>query len=218
MALTKHPEGSMRELWSIALPLMLSSFSVVCMLFVDRLLLARYSTQALNAVVTSATTGWALWLGWMVMVSIAEVFVAQYNGSNQKKKIGEPVWQMIWLSCLSFAFFIPLALWGGSLFFGSSPERAMEREYFSWMMCFGPTCAIYSALSTFFIGQGRPAIITGLALVSNLINALLDMVLIFGVEGLVPSYGIKGAAIATCSSTVFQMAVLAFVFYLKRTV
>ena len=40
MALTKHPEGSIKELWALSLPLMLSSFSVLMMVFSDRWLLA----------------------------------------------------------------------------------------------------------------------------------------------------------------------------------
>lgn len=212
MALTKYQEGSMRELWCIAFPLMLSSFSVMSMLFVDRLLLAHYSSAALNAVVNAMTLGYACICGWMVMGSITEVFVAQYNGAGQKQKLGEPVWQIIWLSLTSIFFFIPLTLWGGEWIYGSGPENSMEREYFSWMMSFGPSYPIYTALCGFFIGQGKMRLVTILALLTNGINAGLDLTLIFGIEGIVPAMGIEGAAIATSCSSLFQMLILAAVF------
>lgn len=215
MGLTKYQEGSLRELWSIAFPLMLSSLSVMSMLFVDRLLLAHYSTQALNAAVNATTLGWSFLVGWMTMASIAEVFVAQYNGAGQKNRLGEPVWQMIWLSLASVICFIPLSLWAGSWFYGDSPDKAYEREYLSWMMYFGPSCPLYGALCAFFVGLGKPKIITILAVVTNLINALLDYVLIFGIEGILDPMGVKGAAIATCGSSIFQVLIL-FYFFLSK--
>src|SRR5262245_38661184 len=117
MALTKYQEGSLKELWSISFPLMITSFSVMLMLFVDRLMLAHYGIEAHNAAVTATTLGWAFLFGAGALTGIAEVFVAQYNGANQKQRLGEPVWQMIWLSLGTALCFIPLALWGTNLFF-----------------------------------------------------------------------------------------------------
>lgn len=215
MALTKHKEGSVREMWSIAFPLMISSLSVMAMLFVDRLLLAHYSTAALNAATNATTLGWAFLLGWMIMAGIAEVFVAQFNGAGRIEKLGQPVWQMIWLSCLSVFCFFPLAIWGGELIYGSSPEMHMARTYFSWMMAFGPSAPLYGALCSFFIGQGKTRIITLLAIAANGVNVLLDVVLIFGIEGVIPSMGVTGAAIATSGCLIFQAAVLAYFFLQK---
>jgi len=216
MALTKYKEGSLRELWSIALPLMLSSLSLMSMLFVDRLLLANYSTPALAAAVTATTLGWSFLLGWMSLSGIAEVFVAQYNGAGNKERLGEPVWQMIWLSLASMLCFFPLSVWGGALFFGSSPDQFMEREYFHWMMLFGPSAPLYTALCAFFIGQGKTRLITTLAIVTNVVNAILDVILIFGIEGWIPSLGVAGAAIATCGSGMFQVLVLGVIFLRKK--
>ena len=109
MALTKYKEGSIKELASIAFPLMMTSFSVMLMLFVDRLMLANYSLDAHNAAVKAATLGWAFLFGASSLAAIAEVFVAQYNGAGEKKRLGEPVWQMIWFSLATSVCFVPLA-------------------------------------------------------------------------------------------------------------
>lgn len=215
MSLTKYPEGSLRELWRIAFPLMLSSLSVSSMIFIDRLLLAHYSTTAMNAAVTATTLGWSFLVGWMVLTNIAEVFVAQYNGAGNKEKLGEPVWQMIWVSLSSISFFLPLAYWGAEWFYGTSENDLMSRDYFRWMLLFGPSYPIYSALSSFFVGQGKTVLITLLAVITNILNAFLDMILIFGVDGLIPAMGTKGAAIATSCSALFQAIVLAGCFLSK---
>lgn len=212
MALTRYPEGSLRELWKMAFPLMLSSLSVTAMVFVDRLLLANYAPAALNAVANAMTLGWAFIFGWMVLAGIAEVFVAQYNGAGQTEKLGEPVWQMIWLSLFSSVFFLPMGLWGGQVFYG--PDRPMEQDYFSWMILFGSSYPLYSALCGFFIGQGKTYLITGLAIAANLVNACLDVMLIFGVGEVIPSLGVAGAAIGTSCSAAFQVLILAVIFLL----
>lgn len=216
MFLTKHEEGSLRELWCLALPLMLSSFSVMSMVFIDRLLLAKYSIEALNAAVKATTMGWSIVCGWLALGGITEVFVAQYNGAGLKHRLGEPVWQMIWLSLSSIVIFLPLALWGVFFIYGFDADQLMERQYYQWMMIFGPSFPLYAALAGFFIGQGKTRLVMILAICANCLNALLDVVLIFGVEGWIPSLGIEGAAIATSSSNVFQAVVLAVIFLNKR--
>ncbi len=212
MTLTRYKSGSFLELVSLAFPLMLSSLSIMAMFFVDRLMLAHYSTEALNAAVTASTYGWAFVASWMVLASIAEVFVAQYNGAGSKEKIGEPVWQMVWLSLLSSLFFIPFAFYGGVVFW---EKKSIAQEYFFWMMLFGPSVPLYGALCGFFVGRGKMFLITVLAFLTNGINAFLDYALIFGIEGWIPSLGARGAAIATSGSSLFQAFILLFIFLSK---
>lgn len=187
----------------------------MAMLFVDRWLLAHYSTAAHNAAVNATTLGWVFVYGWIVLANITEVFVAQYNGAGLSKKLGEPVWQMIWLSIGSLAFFLPLSIWGTYWIYGDGPQNSLERDYFSLMMLFGPSFPLYSALCGFFIGQGKMKLITTIAIIANFVNAFLDQILIFGVEGWVPSLGVTGAAIATSGCTIFEAAALCFVFFNK---
>jgi multidrug resistance protein, MATE family len=195
---------------------MLSSLSVLTMVFADRWFLAHFSTQAHNAAVAATTFGWGFIFGWMSLAAISEVFVAQYYGGGQKHKTGEPVWQMIWLSIVSWVFFIPLSYWGTELFFGSGVESQLECDYFRVMLLFGPFYVFYAALCGFFIGQGKTTLITTVVVLANLINIVMDWILIFGIEGWIPSMGVKGAAIATSLSTLFQGSILMLVFLNKK--
>lgn len=212
MSLTRHEEGSLRELLSIAMPLIITSFSVMLMIFVDRIFLAKYSTAAMCAATNASTLGWALIFGFQILTSIAEVFVAQFNGAGKTDKIGQPVWQMIWVAVATSIFFVPVGLWGGAYFFRGSPFRQMEAEYFQAFVLPGACHALYCALASFWIGRGKLATITWLAIAMNLLNAFLDVVLIFGVEGLVKPMGCQGAAIATSVGVVFQVVSLLCLF------
>lgn len=207
--MTQIKEGSVKELWRIAFPLMISYFSLSMMLFVDRLYLARFSHEALNASTSSGTLTWALYLSWIAIASMAQVFVAQYNGAKRFMKVGRPVWQMIYFSLLSIIFFLPIA------FVGSKFLGYLEGVYFKWTMLFSPCFILVSALNAFYIGQGKTRVITYLALLGNGINIILDPLLIYGVGSFIPSYGIAGAAVATGIGEMVQATIL-FAMFISR--
>lgn len=215
-ALTRYPVGSIRELWSISLPLMISTLATLFMIFTDRIFLARYSIEALNASVNAGTLAWAFMAGIGMITAMSEVFVAQYNGAKHYNRLGIPVWQMIWFSAFSLLFFIPLAIWGAPAIFAGDRHAGDEILYFRWLMVFGPSYALMTAFAGFFIGTGKTKILILLAIVANMINITLDWILIFGIPGLVPEMGIQGAAIATCFGYLFESAALAYLFLRKE--
>jgi multidrug resistance protein, MATE family len=207
--------GSLKELWKLSLPLMISFLSLFVMVFVDRIFLSIYSTDALNAATSSGSLSWSLVLGCSTLAGLAEVFVAQYNGAKQYKMLGEPVWQMIWFSLLSVFFFVPMGLWGSSIFYGSPSMTNFEHHYFSCTMFFSPAAVLVAALTAFFVGQGKTSIIKWLALVGNIVNVILDPILIFGIKGIIPSLGIRGACIATGVGIIVQAGILFCLFFNK---
>ncbi len=215
-SLTRYPEGSIRELWNISLPLMISTLASLFMIFTDRIFLAHYSVEALNASVNAGTLAWAIMSGIGMITAMSEVFVAQYNGAKHYKRLGIPVWQMIWFALFSCLFFVPLAVWGSPAIFAGDRYASLEIDYFRLLMLFGPSYALMMAFSGFFIGRGRTKVMIWLAIVANLINIVLDWALIFGVPGLVPEMGIQGAAIATCLGYFFESAVLGYLFLKKE--
>ena len=206
-------KGSLRTLLRISFPLMISYFSLFAMLFVDRGFLAQLSTEAHNAAVQSGTLAWAIQLGWLTLGAMAEIFVAQNNGARRFDKLGIPVWQMLWVALFSTLMFFPTAIWGSSLIYGAG---SLSGTYFSTLLYFGPIYVVLSSISAFYIGQGKTLPITILAVVGNLINVVLDPIFIFGIDGVVPAMGIKGAALATGIGVAFQVLVLSIMFLSKK--
>ncbi|MCF7853018.1 MAG: MATE family efflux transporter [Simkaniaceae bacterium] len=204
-----------KQVWKVSYPLMISFMSTFLMLFVDRLFLAYYDKSALNAAATSGTLAWSLILTWMTLAALVEVFVAQYNGAQRFKEIAKPIWQMIWLATFSILFFASSALWITKLIY-SSPEQSYQRDYFQWLMLSGPFAVLLSGISAFYVGQGKAQIVKWLSIIGNLVNVLLDPILIFGIKGVVPSLGIKGAAIATGLGYAVQAAIILF-FFLRKS-
>lgn len=211
-SLTRHPEGSIRELWNISLPLMISTLASLFMIFTDRIFLAHYSIEALNASVNAGTLAWALMAGIGMITAMSEVFVAQYNGAKRYKRLAVPVWQMIWFALFSFLLFVPIAIWGAPAIFAGDRYASLEIPYFRLLMLFGPSYALMMAFCGFFIGRGKTGVMIWLAIIANLINIVLDWILIFGIPGVVPEMGIQGAAVATCLGYLFESIVLGYLF------
>ncbi|MCH9620749.1 MAG: hypothetical protein S4CHLAM20_01500 [Chlamydiia bacterium] len=207
--------GSMKELWLVSYPMMVNFLSLSAMLFIDRIFLSWYSEKAMSASVTSGTLSWAFICGVMTLAAMSEVFVAQYNGAKKFKEIGKPVWQMIWLCLFSFALFIPIALFVSPYVFPADTQP-LENSYFQFFMYTGPFFCINSAIAGFFIGRGYPKLIQWMAVISNVINIILDPILIFGIGGLIPSFGMMGAAYATLTGTLVQAGVVFYVFWKKK--
>lgn len=212
--LTKYPQGSLRELWAISFPLMLSLMSSSLMFFWDRLLLAKHSIDALNAATNVSSTVAFLQFAFICTACIAEVFVGQYNGAGKKHKLGEPVWQMIWLSAFSVLAFIPMGYYLGDYIFQESRYNFLEVEYFQWLMFFGPIFCVNGALSSFYVGRGCVKFVTFIVIMANVVNTGLAYALIFGGEPF-PAMGIAGAAVATGFAQTLQ-AVILFAAFLNK--
>ncbi|OGN61652.1 MAG: hypothetical protein A3F40_00485 [Chlamydiae bacterium RIFCSPHIGHO2_12_FULL_27_8] len=213
--LTKHPSGSLKELIAISIPLMLSFFSNYLMLFVDRLILAYYSLDAMNAATTASLFCAIFQFGLIGIVSIAEVFIGQFNGSKKYEKVSSPVWQMIFFSLFCLPFFILLGKFSGPYFLPKYHYSDYALPYFQWLFYFLFTFGIQTALTSFFVGIGKTKIIIFITIIANLANILFDILLIFGIKHFIPSMGTKGAAIATGLAQIVQIVIL-FIFFFKK--
>lgn len=207
-------KGNISELWKLSSPMMVSFFSMMLMVFVDRLFLSMYSTEALNGAVKAGTFGWAFILSFVTMGAMSEVFVSQFNGAKEYKRLGEPVWQMIWFTLGSVAVFLFLSFVFTNYMY---PKASMphEHDYFKYFMLFGPVFTLVTALGGFYIGRGKTQIMQWLGILGNAINICLDPIFIFGIKGYFPSMGTKGAAIATGIGTIVECIIL-LILFLKR--
>ena len=213
--LTKYPAGSMREIGSLALPMMLMAFSTSFMVFLDRIILGYYSLEAMNSVAAATSAALPFIFGAWAVTAIAEVFVGQFNGAKKHLRVGKPVWQMIWFSLFTLAFFLPAGLWAGP-FILSDAFRQEGLPYYEWIMSTGFLMPLNASVASFFVGRGSVKLVTIMAVLGNLLNLGLDIILVFGIPDFLDPMGPKGAAIATVFAEVVQIIVL-LVAFLKPT-
>jgi len=210
--LTKHPIGTVREIWAISWPLMLGLCSSSFMMFADRLYLAHFSVVSMNAM---AVGGLACFLFLVLPFSICqitEVFVGRYHGQERNDQVGKPIWQIIWIAFMAWPVLALISRLLGNLTFG---RESLEYEYFVTMLDFCPAFMISVGIMGYFIGIGKTKVISYATILSNLLNILLAPLFIYGSK-FAPSLGIKGAAIATGLAQGFQALFLLTLCLQKR--
>lgn len=215
--LTPHPLGSIRELWTISWPLILSLFSMSLMLFTDRLFLSRHSVTDLNATATAGTATYTFLILPIAISAISEVFVGRYHGQDRFLEVGKPIWQIIWFAAMLTPLFVLFAIFAPSFLFYDSPNALKETTYFSTLLYFSPFVFINIGISGFFIGTGKVTTVTICTLLANLVNIVLDYLLIYGNTSMyIPTLGIFGAAISTGIAETFQCLMLLAIFLQKN--
>lgn len=205
--LTEYPVGSLREIWTLSWPLMLSLLSNSCMLFIDRLLLSWHSPLSLAAGANASMAYYLFLVVPMAICAISEVFVGRLHGEGKMEESGKPVWQLVW-----FALLLSIPLWLVAAFlpnivFYRTGNEEHETAYFQVLLGFAPVLCASIALSGFFIGIGKVRIVTLCTVLANLVNVAVGYILIFGKWGITPM-GVTGAGLATGIAQSVQVLLL----------
>jgi multidrug resistance protein, MATE family len=197
----RRPCGG-RDVFQLAMPLVVSTGSWTVMNFVDRMFLCWYSTPAMAATLPAGMLHFAILCFPLGVATYVNAFVAQYQGAGRPERIGHIVWQGIWIGVLTIPVFlltIPLA----PAFFrlaGHPPEAAaLETVYFQALAFGAGGNVIAAAMSSFFTGRGENRVVMVVSCATSLLNVVLDYAWIFGRFGF-PAMGIAGAAWATALS------------------
>jgi MATE family multidrug resistance protein len=192
--------GRYREVLRVCLPLVISLSATTVMEFTDRVFLANYSIDAISAALPAGITSFLFIAFFGGVGGYAGVFIAQYTGRGNPRKIGIVLWQGIYFTLASGVILWLLAVFATKPIFSlaghSEGVRLLEEIYFS-ILCKGSILHVAMAtLSTFFTGRGLTRPVMVITFLGVFINIPLDYALIFGRWGM-PQLGIEGAAIAT---------------------
>lgn len=213
-----HRPGSFLELFSVAVPLMISSGSQSLMNMADRILLAGYEASAgssvtnidrIAAVTPAAMMYWAMACVAVGMILYANTFVSQFDGADKPHRLAAALWQAIWLAVVCGVLLLPLLLVSRQIFelVGHAPDVVdQEVEYFNTLCAGGSAMLISLALSCYFSGRRQTRVVMVVSLCSVAVNFSLDYLLISGRYGF-PEYGMKGAALATVLARVIEILI-----------
>jgi MATE family multidrug resistance protein len=131
---------------------------------------------------------------------MTRVFVGLYQGKGELKQIGPCVWQLIWFSLLSLIITLPLSFWSAFFYFKNTAIEQMGSSYFNILIFGNFLFPLNTTLTSFYLGRGKTMFVTSVLIASYALHLALCWMLIFGIEGLIPSLGIRGAALAKCLS------------------
>jgi len=211
----KIPSASVRELWLLSYPLVVTMAAQVVMQFVDRMFLSWYSHEALAACVPAGILAMTFASLFMGLAGYTGVFVSQYQARQKYASVSISLWQGILMALISSLILACLTPAGNALirvFDHGAQVVSSEITYFTILNIFGGLAVLNNALAGFFSGRGETKIPMWVTICGNIINIILDYGLIFGKWGL-PQLGIAGAAWATvigCMSMTVFFAILLF--------
>lgn len=214
-----YPQASLRELWFLSYPLIITMAAQVIMQFADRVFLSWFSHDALAACVPGGVLAMTFAALFMGLASYTSVFIAQYCARKRKASVTISLWQGVWLAVISSLILAALTPVGHAIinmFRHGAEVTPLEIKYFTILNLFAGFSVINSALAGFFSGRGNTKVPMYAALCGNLVNIGLDYVMIFGKLGFAPM-GIDGAAWATVIGSVVITAIYGTLIFGSRT-
>jgi len=196
--------------------MLFSSFSLIDTLFISRL-----GDVALSAVGMSSQWGMLLSITIFGICSGTGVFVSQYWGVNDKKRIHKTmgialsIGLAVSIIFFSISFFAPQIVIG--LFNKNASVVGEGRAYIS-MICFVyPSLVLNDVLSTVLRSTEKVKLPMYTAIVVTGLNTFLDYCMIFGKLGF-PKMGVRGAALATVISEWAGVAVIVFISLVRKNI
>jgi len=213
-----YVEGGYREVLTIAVPLILSTGSVVIQHFVDRMFLAWHSAEAVASATPAGLFSYSLMSIFIGTATYVNTFIAQYSGAKRNNCIGPAVWQGLYFAVFAGLAVLPLYPLAPKIFAlaGHTPDlQEMEVQYFQILIFSGFAVTASSAMAGFYTGRGKTKVVMWVTFISTAVNIILDYGLIFGNWGF-PQLGIRGAALATVVSQYVRVAIYAYLMLESR--
>ncbi len=194
-----------KEIWRIAVPIMLGNLAQTVITFTDTAFLGHVGVVELSASMMAGLYYYVfttLAMGFAVGI---QIFVARRYGEGCFEQIGEVFAHgVFFVLCLGLLLFGVLFFCSGQLlpfFIASDTIRESAFEYLRYRQ-FGIFFVVFNYLfRSFFVGISHTRAITYSTLIMAVVNIFLDYGLIFGHFGL-PQMGVGGAALASLTAEV----------------
>ncbi|WP_218587822.1 MATE family efflux transporter [Rhodanobacter sp. OK091] len=207
-----------RRILHVSLPLMGSMIGNLIMMLVDRICLARYSSDTLAASGPAVYTAMAIVGFFVAVVGFSRSCVAQAYGRSGH---ADAAWQAAIGIVVGVVFAVllwllaPLMAWIPALSDRPLALTRLESQFLYWSAYFGAAMTFNMALSSYFNGIGKTRITLVAGLVGQAVGIVATIGLVFGRFGL-PELGVRGSALGTLAGTL--AITLIYVAYLPKEV
>ncbi len=210
--------GELRALLSLGVPMALTQLAQFSIYTIDAIMIGRVGPEELAAASLGTVIYFFLWMVGAGPVMAVTPMVSQALGADKnnradaRRSVRMALWAIFLMFPFVFGFILltePVAIW-----LGQDPQLSRRAGQYVLALSFGwPFALCVMALRNFLAALGKTTIPLILVMVTTLINAVLNYVLIFGAFGF-PRLELIGAGIA--SSLAYIMSFFIFVLYIKR--
>lgn len=208
----------MKEMLTIAFPMVISSACDTVMIFTDRLFLSRLGAHQMSAAMGGGLTCFMMTTFFLGVTGYCTALTAQCFGAGRKTDCPLVITQGLLVSIFAWPLILaarPLA-WKLFILTHIPPEQLGPQTVYFNILLYGTLISLFrNCLSSFFSGIGKTRTVMASAIVSTVSNIFINYVLIFGHLG-VPALGIRGAAYGTIAGSFLGLVVLAWVYLFGR--
>jgi MATE family multidrug resistance protein len=208
--------STLRELFRLSLPMVVSQGSFAVMVFTDRWFMSMIDATHIAAAMGGGVASYFCLSLFMGTITYANPLVAQYYGAGELHKCPRVVTQGLLMALASFPLLLLAAWLGGPVFewMGHDPSQVLvERVYFQILMVGGVLTLVKACLACYFSGIGRTRVVMVSDVLGVSVNIPLSWALVFGHLGF-PEMGLAGAGLGTVISTAFAIGIY-LLFYLN---
>jgi MATE family multidrug resistance protein len=212
------PKGNVREVFSVALPMVVSLSCDTVMIFTDRWFVSRLDSSAMNAVFAGGLAAFVAQTFFTGLIGYSTAMVGQRLGARRTEDCVLSTYQALITALIAWPLLLLLIPFGNYVFPRLGLPHAQlgdQIRYFDLLMLGSGLGLLRGAFSSFFSGIGRTRIVMLSSLFSMAANVLLVWILVFGHFGL-PALGVTGAAIGTLIAGALGVLVLGAFFVSSR--
>lgn len=211
------PEGKI-SLKKLFIPMLIEQLLVNMMGTVNTLTLGHYSDNAVAAVGAANQVIGLVFTLFAVVGGGASVVISHKLGAGQKEEAGVAGISAVFFGgILSAVMSVVMALNAMTIMSALNLEGEIlifAEEYFRICISFAFFQGILSAGSAVLRSNGKPNVAVGISLTMNLINAIMNILIVFRpIE--IPLYGVNGIAVANVFSHAVVMVILLFILFGK---
>lgn len=229
------------ELMRVAAPSIATMTSYTIMQFMDSLMVSHIRPADSVYLTAQGNGGMGAWLAISVvmgLLSIINTYVSQNLGAGKAEEGGKYAWAGLYMSALSGLLLLPYALALPLIYAksGHGPRLLELESQYAQILLVGAVFTIGArTLSHYFYGMHRSLVVFVAAISGNVVNVVLNVLLIYGVEGMpttgialidapaswiagiagaigLAPMGVAGAAVATVAGGLVEFAIETIVF------
>ena len=176
-------EGGCGEVFKIALPLIISTSAYTLQMFIDRVFLMWYSSDAMAAAMFSGMTDFTIFSLFMGTALYVNTFVAQYDGAGRAHRVGASIWQGIYFAIGAGLLMAAVAPFAGTIVGWAGHEAAVQREeatYLRILLIGSLPALLATVLGCFYTGRAKMWTMMWANIGGTVVNIVLDYAWIFG--------------------------------------
>ena len=208
------------QILKLAIPAIIAGIAEPLISITDLAIIGKMEGETTNALAAIGLVGTFLsaiiWTLAQTKTSISSI-VSNTLGANQLEKINDLIPQVVWLNIvlgiLIYLVTAPIATFIFSLYKAQGEVLSIASSYYQVRALGFPMTLCAFAIFGIFRGLQNTSWAMIASLSGAVVNILLTLTLVYGIDGVIPSYGVMGAAYGSLVAQLVMLLIAVYFLY-----